>query len=477
MKHLAPLLPLALALMVSAGSAGPAAAAPRARPCGELRLMLPGAPTAFDPAILHGTADLLLARAVHAGLLDLGPDGALQPALAAELPELSADGRVLRFRLRPGLRFHDGGPITAADAVESLSRLLRPEVRSPHGWIAAAIEGASEVRSGRAQVPSGLSTPSELELQIRLSEPLPGFLRALAAPPAALVRAGSLAGAGPFRPAARTADALKLVAFAGHHRGRPWCESLHLSWPEPAAAARRMARGEGDLALRLEVLPGFVPQELPLATAVVAQVRSQRLGPAAEQVHRALASLDRAELARLLRGPARPLASLDLSAPHPATPPAAGPRGPALPARLGLLAPASLRALADKIQVKLFDRGVRVAVESVPDGSFAARLETGVHELALVPVALPSDDPALGLAALAAALGGSARGDAMLQEAARDPAGAAAAAEAELRAVPLALVWLRASAQPGLQGLAPARDGALDPGGLWLLPTARDGAP
>jgi len=223
-----------------------------------------------------------------------------------------------------------------------------------------------------------------------------------------------------------------------------------------------------------KAVPGFAPQELPLATAVLVQVRAQRLGASAEPVRRALASLDRAELARLLRGPARPMPSLDPTAT--AAPPPAAPSAAPLPPRLGLLAPASLRALADRLQVKLFDRGVRVAVEAVPDTAFPARMEAGLHELLLLPAALAGDDGALGLARLVAALGGPARGDQALRDAARlGLAAAAAAAEAELGAVPLALVGLRAAAQPGLQGFAPAPDGTFDPGALWLLPGGREG--
>lgn len=462
-----------LGLLLAAGSA---AAAPRARPCAELRLLLPGPAAPLDPALLQSAADLLAARALHAGLLELGKGGALLPALAEELPQASADGRALRFRLRAGLRFQDGAPLTAADVVESLARLLRPESRSPHGWIAAPIEGADEVRAGRTRVPSGLAAPSALELEIRLAEAAPSFLRGLAAPPAAVVHAPSLAGAGPYRPASRAADGLRLAAFSGHFRGRPWCEALALSWPEAAAVARRMGRGEADLALRPESVPGLPAQELPLATAVVAQVRSQRLGASAEAVRRALGALDRAELARLVRGPARPMPSLDPAATAAAQPPQV-PGGP-LPPRLSLLTPASLRALADRLQVKLFDRGVRVAVEAVPDAAYLARLEAGLHELALLPVALASDDGSLALAQIAAALGGPGRGDQALREAARlGPAATAAALEAELAAVPLALAGLRASAAPGLQGLAVAPDGTFDAGALWLLPGDREGRP
>ncbi len=40
--------------------------------------------------------------------------------LAAERVAVSADGRIYRFRLRKGITFHDGSPITAADVVYSL---------------------------------------------------------------------------------------------------------------------------------------------------------------------------------------------------------------------------------------------------------------------------------------------------------------------------------------------------------------------
>ncbi|MFC7554829.1 ABC transporter substrate-binding protein [Pseudoroseomonas wenyumeiae] len=42
--------------------------------------------------------------------------------------EVSADGRQWRFTLRPGLRFHDGAPVRAADAVASIRRWAQRDV-------------------------------------------------------------------------------------------------------------------------------------------------------------------------------------------------------------------------------------------------------------------------------------------------------------------------------------------------------------
>lgn len=64
---------------------------------------------------------------VYDQLYALDSNGAAQPQMV-ESGTASADGRTHRFTLRPGLAFHDGTPVTAADAVQSIRRWAERDV-------------------------------------------------------------------------------------------------------------------------------------------------------------------------------------------------------------------------------------------------------------------------------------------------------------------------------------------------------------
>ena len=148
-----------------------------------------------------------------------------------------------------------------------------------------------------------------------------------------------------------------------------------------------------------------------------------------------------------------------------------------IPARVRLLLPEGPdgpRDTAERLQIRLYDRGVRAMVETAPPAAFAARLAAGEHDLALVPVRLVSRDPTLGLAQVAFALGGFARAASVLERAAAAGAAGlpalAAALEEELACVPLHASGLRLATALRVQGLAPLPDGTSDLADAWILP-------
>jgi peptide/nickel transport system substrate-binding protein len=120
--------------LAAAGLSAPAIAQPAA--ARTLRLVPHADLANFDPI----WSSVYIAR--NAGLLvwDMlyGVDAKLRPQRQmVETEEVSADGLTWTFRLRPGLRFHDGEPVLARDAVASINRWA---AREPMGAMIKAIE-------------------------------------------------------------------------------------------------------------------------------------------------------------------------------------------------------------------------------------------------------------------------------------------------------------------------------------------------
>ena len=83
--------------------------------------------SAFDPQSMdpHALALLYQTRVVtqiYEGLVNRGKDFKLEPSLATSWQMTGPT--TWRFKLRPGVKFHDGAPFTADDAVFSLERAL-----------------------------------------------------------------------------------------------------------------------------------------------------------------------------------------------------------------------------------------------------------------------------------------------------------------------------------------------------------------
>ena len=90
----------------------------------------------FDP--IWGTQYVVRNAAALVWDTLYGVDEQIRPQRQmVEGEEVSADGLVWTFRLRPGLKFHDGTPVLAKDAVASLNRWA---VRDPMGQMIRAIQ-------------------------------------------------------------------------------------------------------------------------------------------------------------------------------------------------------------------------------------------------------------------------------------------------------------------------------------------------
>jgi peptide/nickel transport system substrate-binding protein len=113
-------LGLGLALiLVCTVSAGVAATKPTGQMVHAVHFTL--APTFFHPSETTGISHFLLLYALHDALVKPMPGNPMAPSLAESWSE-SDDGLMYEFRLRQGVTFHNGDPLTAEDVKFSMER-------------------------------------------------------------------------------------------------------------------------------------------------------------------------------------------------------------------------------------------------------------------------------------------------------------------------------------------------------------------
>ena len=95
------------------------------------------APTFLDPAETSGIATpFAFLYAMHDALIKPLPGNNMAPCLAESWQE-SPDGRVVEFKLREGLKFHNGDPFTAEDVKFSFHRYRGTSARQLHDRVKA----------------------------------------------------------------------------------------------------------------------------------------------------------------------------------------------------------------------------------------------------------------------------------------------------------------------------------------------------
>ena len=260
---------------------------------GELRVGVLELPATIEPGVERGAGAGLVSTLVHETLVRVDDDGFPSPGLAQGWTS-AASGREWTLRLRDGASFHDGRPVSAADAARSIRRFLRSS--SPAGArLADALEGGGSFRLSLADDLPGLFVPDAKRVVLRFLDGGALPLAPLAAP-AAAVTATTGAGAGPFVPTTPTPGRrLGLTAFSRHVRGRPYLDRVEVvALPEASAAPSEMPSG------RIDVTPGE-PGPSRLAATLLLVLDPHR-PPFDQLAARAAvaAAIDRGELVRHL---------------------------------------------------------------------------------------------------------------------------------------------------------------------------------
>ncbi|MGQ2904866.1 MAG: ABC transporter substrate-binding protein [Neoaquamicrobium sediminum] len=134
----------------------------------------------LDPAIGYDWQNWSMIKSLFDGLMDYVPGTTeLRPEIA-ESYEISEDGTVFTFKLRDGVKFHNGRALTAEDVKYSIERTVNPQTQSPGAGFFGSIKGFEEASSGDADGLSGITVVDDSTIRFELSRPDATFLHVLA---------------------------------------------------------------------------------------------------------------------------------------------------------------------------------------------------------------------------------------------------------------------------------------------------------
>jgi ABC-type transport system substrate-binding protein len=196
------------------GKAATAAAAPspaRAPGGGILTVPIAGIIRTLDPSRAETVEQGEVLPNVFEGLLRETEGAQVVPWLASEVV-VENDGLRYRFRLRPGIRFHDGRRLTARDVRFTFERLLGNR-ESDRRWTLAPISEAKAVLSGEATGLEGFHIVSPTEFYVDLDQPISFFPVLMSDLVASIVPEGTVHFGHSWREGAVGTGAFRVVGF------------------------------------------------------------------------------------------------------------------------------------------------------------------------------------------------------------------------------------------------------------------------
>jgi peptide/nickel transport system substrate-binding protein len=292
---------------------GPAAAA-------TIHFAIAADPQSLDPLFAHADANSVeqqVARLAFEPFIDVDERGAPVAVLLERIPtvengDLSRDGRVITYRLRAGVRWQDGVPVSARDVVWTLHAILddRNPVRSRAGYDRVRSAQALDARTVRITLREpwapavatlfGYGTAPQYVLPAHLLEKEPRLdLAAFSAHPI---------GNGPYRFVSWSrGDQLVYAANPAYWRGAPKVARLQIRIvPDPGTNYTLLQSGALDWNLlsptqraSLGQRPGLDFRTVPLA--LVAGIAINTTHPPLDdvRVRRAIAaSVDRETISK-----------------------------------------------------------------------------------------------------------------------------------------------------------------------------------
>jgi len=198
----------------------------------------------FDPAYVSDTDSNFPIQAVYTGLVTLNKKLEVVPQLAKDI-QVSDDGMTYTFKLKDGLKFSNGDPLTAEDVVYSINRAIDKKTASDVAGYLQLVKGFADLHGGKTDTLIGKSLiakdPQTVVIQIEY--PAAYFLQSLTYPTSYVVNkkliekygdkwtdhAEEGGGAGPFKVEKYTHNqGIDLVVNENYYGKKPQLKKLQV---------------------------------------------------------------------------------------------------------------------------------------------------------------------------------------------------------------------------------------------------------
>lgn len=142
-------------------------------------------PADLDPQVVTIYTDQNIMMALFEGLTAIDETSSRAVPAAAERWEVSPDGLVWTFHLRPNLQWSNGEPLTADDFVQSWRRILTPAFAAEYSYLLFAVKNAEAFTRGEIKDSAtlGFTAPDARTVVLTLARPTPYLPTLVAQPP------------------------------------------------------------------------------------------------------------------------------------------------------------------------------------------------------------------------------------------------------------------------------------------------------
>jgi ABC-type transport system substrate-binding protein len=197
-------------------------------------------PPTLDPHLTTDNVSGGLVNEIFGGLVTIDLDLKVVPDLAESI-DVSEDGTVYTFHLRPDAKFHNGKPVTAQDVKWSLERVTDPATQAPVAdQYLSDIVGVREKLNGEATSIEGVRVVDDHTIEITIDAPKAYFLSKLTYPTAFVLDRENVEGnpnwvrqpngTGPFKLAQyEVGEVLRLTRNENYHLGPPHLDEIEFN--------------------------------------------------------------------------------------------------------------------------------------------------------------------------------------------------------------------------------------------------------